>query len=64
MLTCVKVKNGRDIGDISVHGRKENEWLLLPGTVLEVESVDVKKEKGNTGNPAATKWVVITAREV
>ena len=63
-MTHVNVKSGRDIGDLSVHGRKEKEWLLLPGTVLEIESVDVKKEKGNTGNPAATKWVVITAREV
>jgi hypothetical protein len=61
VLTCVNVLTGRDIGDISVHGRKENEWLLLPGTVLEVDKVE--ERKGVEGDPPADTWVLVTAHE-
>ena len=39
VMTEVTVKSGRDIGDLSIHGRREKEWLLLPGTVLATDSV-------------------------
>jgi hypothetical protein len=40
VVTEVRVKNGRDIGDLSVLGRAEKEWLLLPGAVLQTDSVE------------------------
>ena len=63
VMTHVKVKSGRDIGDLSVHGRKEKEWLLLPGTVLEIDEVKPLKT-GNPGSPNATRWVVVMSHEV
>ena len=62
VLTCVHVKTGRDIGDLSIFGRKEKEWLLLPGTVLETDSVE-ELPKGNVGEPPAKRWAVVMAHE-
>jgi hypothetical protein len=63
VMTCVHVKTGRDIGDLSLHGRKEKEWLLLPGTVLQTDSVEEFPD-GTRGRPPATKWVVVQSQEV
>lgn len=51
----VAVTNGREIRDLSVYGKGEAEWLLLPGTVLQATSV-VESPTGNVGSPPATKW--------
>ena len=63
ILTKVEVKTGRDIGDLSVFGRKEFEWLLLPGTELQTDSV-TESDHGDPGSPKARKWVFIEAHEV
>ena len=63
VMTCVHVKTGRDIGDLSLHGRKEKEWLLLPGTVLQTDSVEELPD-GTRGRPPATKWVVVQSQEI
>ena len=63
VLTCVDVQTGRDIGDLSVHGRKEKEWLLLPGTVIQADSVE-DFETGTIGSPKANRWVVVQSHEV
>ena len=63
VLTCVHVQTGRDIGDLSLMGRKEKEWLLFPGTVLQVDSVE-ELDPGNLGNPQANRWVLIMSHEV
>jgi hypothetical protein len=62
VMTDVDVKHGREIRDLSVYGRGEEEWLLLPGAVLETVSW-VELPTGNTGSPAATRWVRVKARE-
>ena len=62
VLSEVTVKSGRDIGDLSIFGRREKEWLLLPGTVLATDSVQ-EIPTGTYGNPRATRWVLIKASE-
>jgi hypothetical protein len=62
VFTYLTVKTGRDIGDLSILGRLEKEWLLLPGTVLVTDSVE-ELPNGNFGAPKATKWVVVQAHE-
>jgi hypothetical protein len=62
VFTYLTLKTGRDIGDLSILGRLENEWLLLPGTVLVTDSVELLPN-GNSGAPPATKWVVVHQHE-
>ncbi len=62
VLTEVQVKNGREVRDLSVFGKGEAEWLLLPGTVLQTDSVE-KLPKGTAGEPAAKAWYLVKAHE-
>jgi hypothetical protein len=62
VVTEVTVKLARDIGDLSIFGRREKEWLLLPGTTLDTDSVE-ELPKGAYGNPTATRWVLVKAHE-
>jgi hypothetical protein len=64
VMMYVEVETGRDIGDLSVFGHDEKEWLLLPGVVLVTDRVDVADKiedsiDGHPGVPHATKWVRI-----
>ena len=61
-MTEVQVKNGREVRDLSVFGKGEAEWLLLPGTVLQTDSVE-KLPKGTAGKPAAKAWYLVKAHE-
>jgi hypothetical protein len=54
----VAVTNGREIRDLSVYGKGEAEWLLLPGTVLQATEV-TEESTGAVGSPAATKWATV-----
>jgi hypothetical protein len=63
VLTCLDVKTGRDIGDLSIFGRKEKECLLLPGIFLQTDSVE-EFFNGTVGKPKAKKWFVVQAHEV
>jgi hypothetical protein len=68
VMTEVTVTHARDIGDLSIFGRKEKEWLLLPGTTLKTAKVfetdKAERCPGATyGNPRATKWVLVEAHE-
>ncbi len=62
VFTYLTVKTGRDIGDLSILGRLEKEWLLLPGTVLVTDSVELLPN-GSLGAPPATKWVAVHQHE-
>lgn len=62
VMTEVQVKNGREIRDLSVYGRGEEEWLLLPGTVLQTDSVE-ELPSGTPGSPPATKWYLVKSHE-
>ena len=62
VMTEVQVKNGREVRDLSVFGKGEAEWLLLPGTVLQTDSVE-KLPKGAAGKPAAKAWYLVKAHE-
>ena len=60
VMMYVDVHTGRDIGDLSVFGHKEKEWLLLPGATLVTDSVDVfnsieESGDGNLGVPSASQ---------
>jgi hypothetical protein len=68
VMTLVTVTHARDIGDLSIFGRTEKEWLLLPGTSLKTDTVfetDKIEEFPNAtyGNPRATRWVLVEAHE-
>ena len=68
VMMYVDVHTGRDIGDLSVFGHKEKEWLLLPGATLVTDSVDVfnsieESGDGNLGVPSATKWVRVVRHQ-
>jgi hypothetical protein len=58
----VAVTNAREIRDLSVYGKGEEEWLLLPGTVLQATKV-VEETAGNAGDPAATKWATVSYQQ-
>jgi hypothetical protein len=58
-----EIKTGRDVRDLSVLGKAEEEWLLLPGTKLETISVE-QRPSGTPGDPIATRWVFVKEREV
>jgi hypothetical protein len=62
VMIYVHVETGRDIGDLSVFGRAEKEWLLLPGVVLVTDSVE-ELRNGAPGNPPAKRWVKITKHQ-
>jgi hypothetical protein len=62
VMSEVQVTNGREIRDLSVYGRGEEEWLLLPDTVLQTDSVD-EVFNGTPGSPAATRWFVVKAHQ-
>ena len=51
-----------DIGDLSIFGRGEEEWLPLPGTVLVTDSVQLL-QRGKAGSPVATRWVLVKQHE-
>lgn len=61
-LWQIEVTDGKDIASLSLLP-KEEEWNLLPGTRLQIKRIE---ELGNGvgGNPPATKWVKIYARQV
>ena len=64
VMTEVEVTHGRDIGDLSIFGRAEKEWLLLPGAVLQTDSVDeLDDDAWAGGTPPATRWVLVRAHE-
>jgi hypothetical protein len=62
VMTEIDVKHGREIRDLSVYGRGEDEWLLLPGAVLETVSWE-ELPSGDLGKPQAKKWVRVMAKE-
>jgi hypothetical protein len=62
VMSEVLVTNGREIRDLSVYGRGEEEWLLLPDTVMQTDSVD-EVFNGTAGSPAATRWFVVKAHQ-
>jgi hypothetical protein len=68
VMMDVTVETGRDVGDLSVFGHDEKEWLLLPGAVLVTTEIKVAETledsvNGSVGNPPATKWVRITQNQ-
>ncbi len=60
VMTEIEVTHGRDISALSIHGYEE-EWLLLPGTVLQ--TISWEDTKWGDGEPAATRWVYVKAKE-
>jgi hypothetical protein len=63
VITVVDVHNARDIGDLSIQGRREKEWLLLPGAVLQTESVQEVTDKNKKWTENA-KCVLVKVRQV
>jgi hypothetical protein len=62
VMTEIQVQHGREIRDLSVFGRGEEEWLLLPGAVIQTVSWE-ELPPGDAGSPQATKWVRVEAME-
>jgi hypothetical protein len=58
-----QVTDARDLMALSVYGDGEKEWLVPPGTKLQV--VDVKDDKQrDAGKPAAKEWKKVFMKQV
>jgi hypothetical protein len=62
VMSEVQVTSGREIRDLSIQGRGEGEWLLLPDTVLQTDSVQ-ELPTGDAGSPQATRWFIVKAHQ-
>lgn len=63
IITELAVEDGRDVGDLSLVGRLEKEWLLLPGARLQIASVEEVTDEGRKWD-ATAKCIYVKAYQV
>jgi hypothetical protein len=63
VMVEIQVTDGREAAALSIYGRGENEWLLLPGSSIKVDDI-IDEPSGPLGaEPKATRWVTVKAHQ-